>query len=354
MGESPPPSKARALRSSLPPARGPLTEALFHGWRSGDWSEPGLDEVDALVDDDLHLALWCAYQLHYGGFHGVDDALEWDSGSLTFRSRLERSFEGALRDEHRPEQLPDDPVTAMRVIAEWSAPPLAKTLATTGDLTQLREFAVHRSAYQLKEADGHTWALPRLWGPTKAAVVEIQADEYGGGKPGASHAELFASAMEELGLDPTFGHYVAQLPGTTLATDNLVSMFGLHTRLRGALVGHLAHFELCSPVPMARYNQAAKRHDLPQLAHFYAVHVEADVHHGRLALDRAVAPMAEAEPELAAELSFGASALHRVEARFARQLLDAWARDRTSLLPEPLIDLRDVAEPSVDAGVERS
>ena len=131
-------------------------------------------------------------------------------------------------------------------------------------------------------------------------------------------------------------------------------MFGLHCRLRGALVGHLAHFELCSPGPMARYNQAAKRHDLPQLAHFYAVHVEADVHHGRLALDRAVAPMAEAEPEMAAELSFGASALHRVEARFARQLLDAWARDRTSLLPEPLIDLRDVAEPSVDAGVERS
>ena len=335
------------MRSSLPPVRGPLTEALLHGWQSADWSEPDLDGVDALVDDDFQLALWCAYQLHYGGFHGVDDDLEWDPASLAFRRHLERAFEAALRDEHRPEQLPDDPVTAMRVIAEWSAPALAKTLATTGDLAQLREFAVHRSAYQLKEADGHTWALPRLWGLTKAAVVEIQADEYGGGNPGASHAELFASAMEELGLDPTFGFYVAQLPGATLATDNLVSMFGLHSRLRGALVGHLAHFELCSPGPMARYHQAAKRHELPHLAHFYGVHVEADVHHGRLALDRAVAPMARAEPDLVADLSFGAAALHRVEARFARHLLEAWEAGESSLRPEPPIDLRDHERPRV-------
>ena len=51
---------------------------------------------------------------------------------------------------------------------------------------------MHRSAYQLKEADPHSWALPRLSGPPKAALVEVQADEYGGGRPERIHAELFA------------------------------------------------------------------------------------------------------------------------------------------------------------------
>ena len=38
-------------------------------------------------------------------------------------------------------------------------------------LEQVLEFVVHRSAYQLKEADPHSFALPRLWGPPKAAEL---------------------------------------------------------------------------------------------------------------------------------------------------------------------------------------
>ena len=60
---------------------------------------------------------------------------------------------------------------------------------------------MHRSAYQLKEADPHSWAIPRLWGAPKAAMVEIQADEYGGGRADWIHAELFARAMRAVGLD---------------------------------------------------------------------------------------------------------------------------------------------------------
>jgi len=56
---------------------------------------------------------------------------------------------------------------------------------------QLRELCIHRSAYQLKEADPHSWALPRLHGGPKAALVQIQADEYGNGDPQRIHAKLF-------------------------------------------------------------------------------------------------------------------------------------------------------------------
>src|SRR5581483_8197887 len=105
-------------------------------------------------------------------------------------------------------------------------------------IRQLREFAIHRSAYQLKEADPHTWGVPRLAGRAKAALVHIQTDEYGNGDAPAMHSTLFADTMRALGLDPTYGAYVEVLPGATLATGNLVTMFGLHRRLRGALVGH--------------------------------------------------------------------------------------------------------------------
>ena len=86
-------------------------------------------------------------------------------------------------------------------------------------------------------------------------MVEIQADEYGGGRAERMHAALFARAMDALGLDSRYGAYVDHLPAVTLATVNLMSLFGLHRRLRGAIVGHLALFEMTSSIPNRRYAQ---------------------------------------------------------------------------------------------------
>ena len=302
--------------------------------------------ADPLTDDDLHLALWCCYALHYRGFDGLADELEWDPVTLAFRGELERCFEAALRVEHASDPQPTDVRTALLSLADRGGPPMASFVGERGTLPHLREVAIHRSAYQLKEADPHTWAIPRLHGPARSAMIEIQADEYGQGVPGRAHAEIFARAMEELGLDATFGAYVGELPGTTLATDNLVSLFGLHRRLRGALVGHLALFEMCSVLPMSTYRKAAVRlGPLPALQEFYDVHVEADEHHGRIALDEMVAGLLVTEPELADDVVFGAAALGRVEARFAAAVLQAWNAGRSSLdergrMPEaPSVDV---------------
>jgi hypothetical protein len=48
--------------------------------------------------EDLQLALYCCYELHYRGFADVSDDLEWDSRLIGFRSALERVFLRALRD----------------------------------------------------------------------------------------------------------------------------------------------------------------------------------------------------------------------------------------------------------------
>jgi hypothetical protein len=140
-----------------------------------------------------------------------------------------------------------------------NAPSISTFIEREATAEQLLEFMIQRSAYQLKEADPHSWALPRLWGRPKAAMVEIQADEYGNGRPDAIHADLFARSMEAAGLDSTYGAYLDQIPSMTLATVNLMSMFGLHRRLRGAIVGHLALFEMTSSVPNRRHRQRGRR-----------------------------------------------------------------------------------------------
>jgi hypothetical protein len=290
---------------------------------------------DPSTGDDLHLALYCCYELHYRGFDGVDPGWEWDPALLAFRAKLETAFETALRAEcGAPHVMPPAAVGAWlwRFVDSLDGPSLSGHVVAEGTIQQLREFAVHRSAYQLKEADPHTFAIPRVWGAAKSALVEIQADEYGGGKPGQSHAELFATTMRALELDDAYGAYLDRLPGSTLATCNLVSMLGLHRRLRGALIGHLAVFEMTSVGPMARYATALRRHGLgDEAARFYDVHVTADAHHQELAAGPMAEGLVAAEPALLADLQFGARALVAVEGRFAAHLLRAWRAGESSL-----------------------
>jgi hypothetical protein len=225
------------------------------------------------------------------------------------------------------------------VIEADEAPSLSRHLEREGTLDEVLEFVVHRSAYQLKEADPHSWAIARLEGPPKAALVEIQADEYGGGRPERMHAELFAVSMEALGLDRTYGAYLDHIPGVTLATVNLMSLLGLHRRLRGAIVGHLALFEMTSSVPNRRYANALRRLGFDERATgFFDEHVEADAVHENVAAVDLAGGLARREPSLAGQILWGARALMALEGRWAAHLLGAWGRRETSLrarLPAP-------------------
>ncbi|HEV7861877.1 MAG TPA: iron-containing redox enzyme family protein, partial [Acidimicrobiia bacterium] len=129
-----------------------------------------------------------------------------------------------------------------------------------------------------------------------------------------------------------YGAYLDLLPGTTLATVNLISLFGLHRRWRGALMGHLAVFEMTSVVPMGRYAAMVDRLALPPAARaFYDVHVMADAHHEVVAAEGLIGGLARTEPDLVAGIVFGAAALMATEERFAAHLLERWAAGRTSL-----------------------
>jgi hypothetical protein len=331
--DAPPVSEAAP---PLPSARGPLSAfVLEHLLQPVHRLPPGPEPCDdPLVGEDSQLFLYLCYELHYRGLREVDEAWEWEPSLLELRRAVERGFETALTERVGPlpsgsPEIPDD---LSALIAGAAGPSLSQYVLERGTLEQVREFAVHRSGYQLKEADPHSWMIPRLSGIPKAALVEIQSDEYGGGRPGEAHAELFADTMAALGLDPTYGAYVDRLPGVTLATTNLVSLFGLHRRWRGALIGHLAVFEMTSVEPMGRYAAALRRLGLPAAAQrFYDVHVEADARHEVVAATDLAGGLARSEPALAGDILFGGRALMDVEARFATHLLDSWAAGTTSL-----------------------
>jgi hypothetical protein len=194
------------------------------------------------------------------------------------------------------------------------------------------EHVVHRSAYQMKESDPHSWAIPRLSPRPKAALLEVQFDEYGGGDAERMHSALFAKTMDGLGLDSTYGHYLDRWPGVTMATVNLMTGFGLHRRRRGAIVGHLAAFEMTSSIPNRRYGNALRRLGFgPEVTHFYDEHVEADAVHENIAAWDLAGGLAAEEPDVAADVLFGARALLQLEARWATHLMDSWEQGKTSL-----------------------
>ena len=325
---------------SLPEPRGPLTEQLLAAFAAPVHPLDELplpDRLDGLADDDLHLALYLCYELHYRGLPGVDERWEWEPTLLALRRDLETIFEtalfGALGEPGADGVAPEEMDLALRAVDEEDdAPSLSTHLERTGTAEQMLEFVVHRSAYQLKEADPHAFVIPRLSGPPKAALVEIEADEFGGGKADRVHATLFAKAMRAVGLDDTYGAYVDHLPGVTLATVNLMSLFGLHRRWRGACVGHLALFEMTSSLPNRRYANGLRRHGFGEDAtDFFDEHVEADAVHEAIAGVDLAGGLVRQEPALAGQIVWGARALTFVEGRWAAALLDAWAEGRSSL-----------------------
>jgi hypothetical protein len=327
----------------LPRPRGPLSDLLFSAL-VGEPDELGpapAVEGDPLSDDDLHLALYVCYELHYRGFRGVDERWEWDPSLIAFRSRLEGVFEAALKERFSfPEPTePQQTTTVLSRIANTPAPSLSRYLRDKGTLSQFKEFLVHRSPYQLKEADPHAWVIPRLEGRPKAALVEVEFDEFGCGKSEQIHATLFGNSMVALGLDARYGAYLDWVPGETLAPVNLMSFFGLHRRLRGALVGHLAITELTSSLPNKALADGLRRLGYGRDAtHFFDEHVIADSIHDMIALHDLAGGLAEQDPSLAQDVVFGASAWTGIDGLFVDYVLKRFKRQESSLLPGAALD----------------
>ncbi|MFI9306765.1 iron-containing redox enzyme family protein [Streptomyces triculaminicus] len=320
--------------AACPAPRGELTAALAEALARDPGARLPDDAVAGRADpygDDLQLALYLCYELHYRGLDGVDDIWEWDPGLLRLRHALERVFRSALRADVPPGDDVDSALGDL-VTEPLDGHGVTHFLRDEGQLWQLREYAAHRSLYQLKEADPHAWMIPRLSGAAKAALATVEYEEFGAGRAERVHATLFAALMRDLYLDDTYGHYLDAAPAPTLATVNLMSLLGLHRAARGALVGHFAVVESTSPPASRRMVEALERLGGGAAAvHFYAEHVEADAVHEQLVRHEVVGGLLREEPQLAADVVFGIAATLLLEERLGDHLLGAWRAGRSSL-----------------------
>ncbi|UOY03045.1 iron-containing redox enzyme family protein [Blastococcus sp. PRF04-17] len=326
----------------LPEPRGPLSEALVHDLATGTTLSATTieraDRVAALTDDDLQLSLAICYELHYRGFDDVSDAWEWDPQLLGVRAGLEKRHLAALRERVGPLGVTDEPIDRQltALIAADDGPSLSSYMAKQGTVEQWREYLTLRSVYHLKEGDPHSFAIPRLSGRTKSAMVEIQADEYGGGTAERMHSTLFAGMMRALDLDSTYGALWDDAPAAAFASVNTMSLFGLHRRWRGAALGHLACVEMTSSEPSRRYSAGLRRLGFDErVTVFYDEHVEADAVHEQIASVDMCGSLVAEEPELAADVLFGAACSLAMDGVAAQHLLGAWECGRSALRREP-------------------
>lgn len=318
-----------------------------------DDSLPALDRVvdearaavarstDLVNDDDVQLALFALYGVSYGGISPFEGEWEWHPRLVETRLVLERALESHLRSVVPMPVVPRADSNAVasalfELTADDGGPGLSKFVAAKATREHVLESIVIRTIYTLKEADPHSLAIPRLTGRAKAALVEIQTDEYGGGRPDRVHQTIFARAVRAAGLDDTYGRYVDNVPAVVLASFTMMSLLGFNGRLRGAIVGHLAAFEMTSSIPSALYARGYRRVGFgDDVVEYFDEHVEADAVHEQIAGRDLAGSLAEDAPELLPDIMFGAAACLHIDGLVAAHQLEAWSSGR-SALREPL------------------
>ncbi|MEV0764306.1 iron-containing redox enzyme family protein [Nocardia sp. NPDC050435] len=322
--------------SYLPEPRGDLSDAVVAALRGepGTAALPGGVAADPF-GEDLQLALHTCYELHYRGFEAVHPGWEWDPELLRLRAELERPFLAALR-EAVPGGDDIDAELDQLLVEPLEPTGLSQYLLTDGEWWQLREYFAHRSIFHHKEADPQAWVIPRLHGQAKAAVVAVEFDEFGGGRGERVHARLFGDLLAGAGLDRGYLRYLDVVPAPMLAEVNMMSLFGLHRALRGALVGQFAQVEITSPPGSRRMVQALERLGAdPACVRFYSEHVEADAVHEQVLRRDVVGALLAAEPELTESVVFGIQAANLLGDRFGEHVLErSWRQGRSSLRRE--------------------
>ncbi|MBO0843835.1 MAG: iron-containing redox enzyme family protein [Nocardioides sp.] len=315
----------------LPGPCGPVSGRVVESLQGGRELRPvAIGNEPVLVDRDVQMALWVLYELFYRGFEGVDAGREWDPELITLRGVIERRVERELRSATRGrlnqllarEEAVGDLI--LDLVEEDEGPSLSSFLRRDATVEQMRDFLSQRSVQQLKESDPQAFLIPRLTGRAKAALAELQYDEFGGGRASHLHQDMYAETLVSAGLDPRYGAYIDEATAVTLAAANVMSLLALNRRLVPVGVGHFAAFEASSSVPSRRIAAGLERLGLGAAARYFEEHVEADAVHEQIAARDVCGAVVEQTPDLLSEVVFGALCTVHLDRLSADDLLTRW------------------------------
>ncbi|WP_329789985.1 hypothetical protein V1227_38350 [Lentzea sp. DG1S-22] len=198
----------------LPAPRGHMSSALIAELRRPPLPRPALlvsgGTRDAWADDDLQLSLWVCYELRTRGFDDVAAGWEDHPALAQFHAALEQRWESALR-------------------------------ALTGTTTPAALTDEGRAELRRH----HAFWRPRR--EMRSVLRDIQGDAYGT-RSERTRSVLFTVTLRDVA--PSTG--VDEMPAPTLALVNALSLFGLHQRLVGALVGFLTAVDTIGGDPFAQ------------------------------------------------------------------------------------------------------
>src|SRR5689334_431434 len=198
----------------LPAPRGHMSRALVAALRRPPVPRPALlvsaGTRESFLDDDLQLSLWICYELRMRGFDDVDPGWEDNPSLAQFHAALEARWESSLR-----------------TLTETTHP---APLSSDG-LAELRKH--------------HAFWQPRR--EMRSVLRDIQGDAYGT-RSERTHSVLFTVTLRDLDVCAS----VDEMPAPTLALANALSLFGLHQRLVGALVGFLSAVDTIGGDPFAQ------------------------------------------------------------------------------------------------------
>lgn len=333
----------------LPRQRGPVSQWLVQrlAWSEAASATPQPSEEvvrgsGILSDDDRLMALWVAQGLSCHGFAGVDARCEVDPDVVALRLALEDALESDLSRVVAPvvarhlTSATDDLVRTLFDLprAEFTeAPSIASFARREMSHQQWREMLILKSAYQLKEGDPHTFAIPRLPDEAKLPLLEIQFDEYGNGRLSDQHSRIFAEAMRSVELSDRYGDYCDAWPCEVLAANTALGWWASRREWVGAVAGHLAFIETTSSLPCQEYVAGARRLKLPEQAHrYFGEHVEADAAHEQIAIRQMCTAVAAADPAGTEKVLYGFLSGLYLEGRVAQAAVGAWRDSRSALL----------------------
>ncbi len=280
-------------------------------------------------DHDTQLAWFILNEASFAGWDGVDDDAEWNPDVVALRRGFERWFSALVTPLF--DDVADPEVAADQILSS-DGPSMSAFLRDHGTRDQVAESLMLRFPYQSKEADPHTLAIPRLNGSTKRALIEIQTGEYGVGHR-STHAELFLSALDAIGVNDDYTAIIDRLPGVAFATSNLVAMGGLNRSLRGVVIGQLALFEMDSVAPNGTMVEACDRLGLDDATRrFFDVHVMADAEHQVIARQAFLEIYPQEEPDQVDNVLFGIKAQHVIDVALAERAIASWTTGNGALL----------------------